>query len=94
MSLRLFDPVGDIELPERAAETALDTLKGKAVGYVFNQHISSIVFWKHLEENVVSSLEPSQVLKVYKPSHTKPAAQDEIERVVRETDYSLVGVGA
>ena len=92
--MRLFDPVGDIELPERAEEIALDTLKGKAIGYVFNQHISATVFWKHLEENVENALEPSKVLKVYKPSHTRPAAKDEIERVVRETDYALVGVGA
>ena len=94
MSLRLFDPVGDIDLPHLAEEKALDTLKGKAVGYIFNQHISSIVFWKHLEESVESALEPSSTVKVYKPSHTMPAAQDEIERVVRETDFALVGVGA
>ncbi len=94
MSMRLFDPVGDIALPERAEEIVLDTLKGKAVGYVFNQHISSNVFWKHLQENVESSLEPSGTVKVYKPSHTTPAAQEEIDRVVRESDYALVGVGA
>ena len=94
MDILLFDPVGDIDLPERAVEKVLDTLKGKVVGYIFNQHISSIVFWKHLEESVESALEPSSTVKVYKPSHTMPAAQDEIERVVRETDFALVGVGA
>ena len=94
MDILLFDPVGDIDLPERVEEKVLDTLKGKVVGYIFNQHNSSLVFWKHLEENVESALEPSKALKVYKPSHTTPAAQDEIERVVRETDYALVGVGA
>ena len=94
MDILLFDPVGDIDLPERADEKVLDTLKGKVVGYIFNQHNSSLVFWKHLEENVESALEPSKVLGVYKPSHTMPAAQDDIDRVVRETDYALVGVGA
>jgi hypothetical protein len=94
MSLLLFDPVGDIEVPARAEMKVLDTLKGKAVGYVFNQHISSLVFWKYLEENVESALEPSRVVGVYKPNTWAPAPKDEIERVIQETDYALVGVGA
>ncbi len=92
--MRLFDPAGDIALPERAEEIVLDTLKGKAVGYVFNQHISSNVFWKHLEENVESALEPSSTLKVYKPNTWAPAPKDKIEQVIQETDFALVGVGA
>ncbi len=81
-------------MPERAKEKVLDTLKGKAVGYVFNQHISSLVFWRYLEQSVESALEPSRVLGVYKPNTWAPAPKDDIERVIQETDYALVGVGA
>lgn len=94
MSILLFDPVGDTETPQRAQEKALDTLKGKAIGYVFNQHVSSLVFWKHLEQNVESTLEPSSVVGVYKPNTWAPAPKTEIERILRETDFALVGVGA
>lgn len=94
MSILLFDPVGDIETPERAQEKPLDTLKGKAVGYIFNQHASALVFWKYLEQNVESALEPSTVIAVYKPNTWAPAPEAETERVIRETDYALVGVGA
>ena len=94
MGILLFDPVGDIEVPERVEEKILDTLKGKAVGYVFNQHASSLVFWKYLEQNVENALDPSNVLRVYKPNTWAPAPKEEIERVIRETDYALVGVGA
>ena len=94
MSIVLFDPVGDIEVSERAEEKILDTLKGKAVGYVFNQHVSSLVFWKHLEQNMESAVEPSSVLRVYKANTWAPAPKGEIERVIQETDYALVGVGA
>jgi hypothetical protein len=94
MDILLFDPVADIDLPERAEEKVLDTLKGKVVGYIFNQHNSSLVFWKRLEENVESALEPSSTLKVYKPNTWAPAPKDKIDRVIQETDYALVGVGA
>ena len=92
MSIVLFDPVGDIEVSERVDEKVLDTLKGKAVGYVFNQHGPSLIFWKYLEQNVESALEPSSVLRVYKPNKAAPATKGEIEQVIRETDYALVGV--
>ncbi len=94
MDILLFDPVGDIDLPERAEEKVLDTLKGKVVGYIFNQHNSSLVFWKHLEENVESALEPPNALRVYKPNTWAPAPKESIERIIQETDYALVGVGA
>jgi len=94
MGILLFDPVGDIEVPENVEEKNLDTLKGKAVGYVFNQHVSSLIFWKHLEQNVEKTFEPSSVLRVYKSNTWAPAPKAEIERVIRETDYAVVGVGA
>ncbi|MEE8442568.1 MAG: hypothetical protein V3S37_02360 [Dehalococcoidia bacterium] len=94
MSIVLFDPVGDIEVAERAQEKALDTLKGKAVGYIFNQHVSSLVFWKYLEQNLGSALEPSKVVGIHKPNTWAPAPGEEVERIIRETDFALVGVGA
>ena len=94
MGILLFDPVGDVEVHARAEGKVLDTLKGKVVGYVFNQHISSLEFWKNLEENVESVVEPSGTLRFYKPNTWAPAPQAEIQRVIHATDFALVGVGA
>ena len=94
MSIRLFDPVGDMEVVQRKGERPLDTLKGKAVGYVFNQHISAIAFWKNLERCVEGVMEPSRTYRIYKPNTWAPAPKQEVERLAQETDYALVGVGA
>jgi glucose-6-phosphate 1-dehydrogenase len=72
----------------------LDTLQGKAVGYVFNQHVSSLVFWEQLERIVQTTLDPSRVVQVYKANTWSQAPEADLERIIRETDYALVGVGA
>jgi hypothetical protein len=94
MSILLYDPVGDIEAIEVVQENVFDTLQGKAVGYVFNQHVSSLVFWEQLERIVQTTFEPSRVVQVYKANTWSQAPKADIERIIRETDYALVGVGA
>lgn len=94
MRMLLYDPVGDIEAPAIVPEKGLDTLHGKAVGYVFNQHVSSIVFWQELEQIVQQTFQPSRVVQVHKANTWSQAPQSEIERIIRETEYALVGVGA
>lgn len=94
MGVVLYDPVGDVEVVERAAEKALDTVKGRAVGYIFNQHISATAFWKHLEERIAGAFEPSREVRVYKNNTWAPAPKAEVQHVLEATDYALVGVGA
>ncbi len=94
MSIVIFDPVADVEVPQRADERVLDTLSGKAVGYIFNQHVSALAFWKHLEANVETALEPSRTVRVYKANTWAPALAPDVDRVLEETAYALVGVGA
>jgi ABC-type microcin C transport system duplicated ATPase subunit YejF len=94
MTIQLFDPVAEVEQVERRAERALDSVKGKRVGYVFNQHVSSLHFWKHLETQVAARLQPSSELKVYKPNTWAQAPKAEMEELLRRTDLALVGVGA
>lgn len=94
MSISLFDPTGNVAGARQQKERALDTLKGKKVGYIFNQHASAGGFWKALEREVDRTLKPSAVHRVYKENTWAPAAKAKVDRLVLETDYALVGVGA
>lgn len=94
MTIVVFDPVGEIETLQRKAETALNELKGKRIGYIFNQHTSALAFWKAFEAEVEATLCPSSVHRVYKSNTWAQAPGADIERLVAETDYALIGVGA
>ena len=94
MSIQLYDPVGDVEVVHRKPLRALETLKGKRVGYIFNQHVSALAFWKALERETEARLNPSSVHRVYKTNTWASAPKAEVDRLIGETDYALVGVGA
>jgi hypothetical protein len=94
MAIILLDPVCKPEVVERRAERRLETLRGRRVGYVFNQHNSVLTFWKTLEQEVEKSLAPPESHRVYKTNTWAPAAKADIDELVRNTDYALVGVGA
>jgi len=94
MAIELLDPVGDVEAVTRADERVLDTLAGKRVGYIFNQHTSALVFWRALEREIEARLAPAGTHRVYKVNTWASAPNDEVARLVQATDYALVGVGA
>ena len=94
MSIQLYDPVGEVEAVQQQPMRVLETLGGKRIGYIFNQHIAGLAFWKALEKAVESRFNPSSVYRVYKTNTWAPAPKAEMERVLKETDYVLVGVGA
>lgn len=94
MSIELFDPVGEVEAVQRQAERALQSLEGKRVGCVFNQHVSALAFWKALESEIEATLKPSNIFRVYKANTWAPAPRADADRLLGESDYALVGVGA
>jgi hypothetical protein len=94
MTIQLFDPVGEVESMQRQPTRVLETLNGRRLGCVFNQHVSAIAFWKAMEREIAKTLQPSHVLRVYKSNTWAPAPRADANRVLEETDYVLVGVGA
>ena len=94
MSIQLFDPVGVVDLAQAKDQRILESLTGKRVGCIFNQHVSSLAFWKALESEIEATLNPASVHRVYKANTWAPAPKADVERLIRETDYALVGVGA
>lgn len=94
MMIELFDPVGDVEEIKAQPARVLETLNGKRVGCIFNQHVSAIPFWKALEEEIGKTLNPESVMRVYKTNTWAPAPRVDANKLLAETDYALVGVGA
>ena len=94
MSIFLLDPTGDVATVQRKAGNDLAKLEGKKVGYIFNQHATCVAFWKTLEQEVESKFHPSAVHRIYKENTWAPAPQKDVDRLVEESDYVLVGVGA
>ena len=94
MAIVMFEPVGDVERLEVREEHPLDGLTGKRIGLVFNQHTSALAFWKAFEKEVEERLTPAAMHRVYKTNTWAQAPKTEIERLVQETDFALIGVGA
>jgi hypothetical protein len=94
MGIQIFDPVGELEVVERRQERAIKELAGLRVGFIFNQHTSAQRFWRTLETEVEASLRPAAVHRVHKDNTWAPAPKDDLERILQETDYALIGVGA
>jgi len=94
MTLRLLDPTGSVATIERGEERKLESLTGKRVGFVFNQHKSALAFWKALERAVEGKFQPSAAHRLYKVNTWAPAPKEEVDQLTRKTDYALVGMGA
>jgi hypothetical protein len=94
MTIELFDPVGEVEVATQQPQRLLESLTGKRVGCVFNQHVSAQAFWKAMEDEIGATLHPSMVSRVYKSNTWAPAPKVDANRLAGETDYVLVGVGA
>ena len=94
MSIRLYDPVGVPEVIQAAQRRRFASLHGLRVGYIFNQHTSAQLFWKALEGEVQEQLAPVDAQRIYKTNTWAPAPKVQMDRLIAETDFALVGVGA
>ncbi len=94
MTIQMLDPVAEVETLVREKERALERLDGKKIGYVFNQHVTALAFWKALEHEVAARLSPASVHPLYKVNTWAPAPKTDLDKLVAEVDFALVGVGA
>lgn len=94
MSIQLFDPVFEVEMVRQQKERGLGSLRGKKVGYIFNQHVSALDFWKAFEAEMEKELAPALAHRVYKSNTWASAPKAEVDELIKQTDYALVGVGA
>lgn len=94
MSIQMLDPVAEVETLVREKERALERLDGRKVGYVFNQHVTALAFWRELEREVGARLSPASVHPLYKVNTWAPAPKTDLDQLAAEVDFALVGVGA
>ena len=94
MTIRVLDPTGSVAQVKRERQRKLDGLQGKRVGFIFNQHKSGLAFWAALEREIQSKFNPASVYRIYKENTWAPAPSAEVDRLVQETDYALVGLAA
>ena len=94
MTIQIFSPVGQPEIVRRHAPRTLGRIAGAKIGYVFNQHTSALSFWRSLEAAIGEQHGPPAAHRLYKTNTWAPAPKDEIARLISETDYAVVGVGA
>ena len=94
MTIQLLDPTGVIAKSRRTAETVLESLNGRKAGFIFNSHASGLAFWKGLEEEVERRFKPASMHRVYKENTWAPAPKADVDKLIGETDYVLVGLGA
>lgn len=94
MSVVLYNPVCVVEPIQRLATNRIDSLQAKKVGLVFNQHSAAVSFWNSLEREIAEKWQPSTVHRLYKTNTWAPAPKVEMEDLIRNTDFALVGVGA
>ena len=94
MTIELFDPVGEVEEVMAKPSRVLETLNGRRVGCIFNQHVSAQAFWRALESELENLYKPARIERVYKTNTWAPAPRADSARLIDATDYVLVGVGA
>jgi hypothetical protein len=94
MSIRIYDPVGEIGHLFAVAPSALGVLEGGRVGYVFNHHPAAEAVWQSLESNMGRLLRPRETVRIDKDNVAISVPRPELERLAAQADYVLVGVGA
>lgn len=94
MSIKIYDPVGEVGPLVTVAPSSLDALEGGRVGYIFNHHPAAEAVWQGLEVNLEKILQPSARVRIDKENVAISVPRPDLERLAAQADYVLVGVGA
>jgi hypothetical protein len=94
MTIRIYDPVGEVGPITAVAPSRLDALRRGRVGYVFNHHPAAEAVWQSLEANIGRILNPRAVERIDKDNVAVSVPRPDLEQLAAQADYVLVGVGA
>ena len=94
MSIRIYDPIGEVGPIALVAPSRLDALQGGRVGYVFNHHPAAEAVWQSLETNIGRLLKPRSLRRIDKDNVAISVPRPDLEQLAAQADYVLVGVGA
>jgi hypothetical protein len=104
-TLTIFSPVSAPQTDDAPAARIenVPTLQGKRVGFLWGMHDLTIMFWPVLEEEVIATVEPSEIHRhhktdagdgVFKGNTWIPAPLEQINELSPHIDWALCGVGA
>ncbi|HXF67983.1 MAG TPA: hypothetical protein VNK67_14965 [Burkholderiales bacterium] len=89
----LYDPSAPPPMDRAAAGRALDTLAGKAVGFIDNAKPNFNHLVDDLERLLLADYGVKRVVKRRKSSASVPAPQDMVLELARECDLVIAGSG-
>ena len=84
MSITLIDPRAEATQERRIAATRLSSLEGKTIGLLDISKPGGSIFLDHLERLLIERKGVASVVRLSKPTFTKPAPDEVIHRVVSE----------
>jgi len=94
MSIRIYDPVGEVGPLVTVAPSGLNTMEGGRIGYVFNHHPAAEPFWESLEANIEKMLHPRSLARIDKDNVAISVPRPQLEQLAAQADCLVVGVGA
>ena len=95
MSIRIMNPVARPQAEAPREPVPVEELRGRRLGLLFNGHVSSVRFWRQLEQILLERYRPQRVASLRKENTFAPAADGgEIERLRAEAEVVITGVGA
>lgn len=94
MSIKIYDPVGEVGPLVTVAPSSLQSMEGGRVGYIFNHHPAAEAVWQGLESNLEKMLQPRARVRIDKDNVAISVPRPDLEHLAGQVDYVVVGVGA
>jgi hypothetical protein len=94
MSIKIYDPVGEVGPIVTVAPSGLAAMEGGRIGYVFNHHPAAEAVWQSLEANIDRMLHPRSLARIDKDNVAISVPRPKLEHLAGQADYLVVGVGA
>ena len=90
MSITLLDPRAELTLDRRKAAERLTTLEGKTIGLLDISKPGGSVFLDQVERLLIARYDVASTVRATKPTFTKPAPDEIIERLVAAGCHAVV----
>ena len=91
--MRIVDPVSQPVSDDRGVAPRVDTLSGKALGFISNGWRSFDAIADQYSKVALEKYEVSEVVYRKNPSAASATPKDAIEELVSRTDAAVVGIG-
>ena len=88
----LLDPTANEEVPVKYLSKRLESLNGKVMGLLDITKNGSDIFLDRLEELICDRFEISEVIRVKKPTFSRPAPVDLLSDLADRADFVIEGL--